>query len=214
MNLRKIAAAAARAVTDFVYPSRAVCLGCGSAAGQAEPWLCADCAAALKGDRPKETDGRIVCHKYHGPAGALVRNLKYHGVTALAEPMGRQMARRVLNAGWTIDAVTCVPMHPKRRRTRGYNQSELLARVIAAELGAPYQDLLTRTRNTPQQARLNAEQRRTNLKDAFAASGCVGKRILLVDDVFTTGETSRTCAEEMTRDGAAEVRFVMYATDN
>jgi ComF family protein len=102
-----------------------------------------------------------------------------------------------------------VSMHPRRQRERGYNQSALLARelsklwTIALEV-----DALRRVRDTPQQALLSAEERRHNVKDAFVvkqAGVFMGKTILLIDDVVTTGSTINACAEALKSAGASRV---------
>ena len=103
-------------------------------------------------------------------------------------------------------------MHPKRLKQRGFNHAEVLARAMAARLEMPYEDVIVRTRNTVQQARLEGEERLNNLKDAFEADGSVrGRRILLVDDVYTTGETARECAIALLAAGARSVSFLAYA---
>jgi len=142
-----------------------------------------------------------------------VRNLKYRNVTALAEPMSKAMLRaleQIQPVG--AEMVVPVPMHPNRLRQRGYNQSELLAKEIAAAMGVPCEDGLVRVRDTVQQARLEGDERRANLRDAFRAEACVsGWRVLLVDDVYTTGETARECARALRAGGAISVSFLSYA---
>lgn len=205
-------------VLGLMFPTRAVCMGCGSAAGFEQEWLCDDCRKALVrrwiGAFPEpKLDGSAAVYQYAGPAGGVVRNLKYRGVTTLAKPMAKEMLRaleRIQPVG--AEMVVPVPMHPRRLKQRGYNQSELLAKEIAAELEVPCENGLIRVRNTVQQARLQGDERRKNLKDAFRAEPCVsGWRVLLVDDVYTTGETARQCAEALRQGGAISVSFLSYA---
>ena len=205
-------------LTELIYPSRATCLGCGSAAGFDEPWLCPDCRAALAqrwvGAFPdKKMDGCAAAYLYAGPAGGVVRSLKFHGVRAAVGMMAADMARAAeALEPMLIDAVTAVPMHPKREKARGFNHAELLARAFAEQRGLPYRPLITRTRNTPQQAMLEDEARRTNLKGAFCGlEEAQGLRVMLVDDVYTTGETARQCARALYAAGAVDVYFVSYA---
>ena len=203
---------------ELIYPRTAVCMGCGSAAGMDQPWLCPDCRKTLArrwvGAFPEpKLDGAAAAYYYHGPAGGVVRRMKYGGVRGLAELMADDMMRayeRILPTG--AEVVTAVPMHPKRLKQRGFNHAEVLARAMAARLEMPYEDVIVRTRNTVQQARLEGEERQNNLKDAFEADGPVrGRRILLVDDVYTTGETARECAIALRAAGARSVSFLSYA---
>lgn len=203
---------------ELLFPTRAVCMGCDSAAGFEQEWLCDDCRKKLArqwlGAFPEnQLDGAAAAYHYAGPAGGVVRNLKYRSVLDLAKPMSKDMLRaleQIQPVG--AEMVVPVPMHPKRLKQRGYNQSELLAKEIAAALEIPCENGLVRTRNTLQQARLEGDQRRKNLKDAFAAQPCVsGWRVLLVDDVYTTGETARECARALRAGGAISVSFLAYA---
>ena len=142
-----------------------------------------------------------------------MRNLKYRGVARLAEPMGRQMARafETLQPAH-IDWVTPVPMHVRRAHLRSVDHAALLADEVAARLELPMIRALKRTRNTPQQARLSDAERLHNLEGAFAVSGDpAGKRVLLVDDVCTTGATANACAAELLRGGASAVLLLCFA---
>lgn len=146
----------------------------------------------------------------------MVRQLKYNGIYGLAEPMVDSMLlayAQILPTG--VEMVTAVPMHRRRLRRRGFNHAELLARGVAERLELPYVETLVRARDTVQQARLEGEARRKNLQGAFAQMGSVqGKRILLVDDVYTTGETARQCAMALREAGARSVSFLAFAEGN
>ena len=203
---------------DLIYPRTAVCMGCGSAAGMDQPWLCPDCRKTLArrwlGAFPEpKLDGAAAAYYYHGPAGGVVRRMKYGSVKGLAELMADDMLRayaRIQSTG--AELVTAVPMHPKRLKERGFNHAEVLAKAVAVRLELPCESVIIRTRNTVQQARLEGEARLNNLKNAFEADGSVqGRRILLVDDVYTTGETARECAIALRAAGARSVSFLAYA---
>ena len=212
------------AALKLVYPTRAVCMGCDSQAGFGREWLCDDCRMELAkrwvGAAPppaaSDIDGAAYAYLYAGPAGSMVRHLKYRGVRRLAEPMARAMAsalERIQPTG--AECVVPVPMHPKRIRERGFNHAALLAEGLGALAGLPVCEALARVRNTPQQARLTEEERRVNVRDAFAtAKPVVGKRLLLVDDVCTTGATVADCARAMKEAGAAAVYLICFATAN
>jgi ComF family protein len=108
-----------------------------------------------------------------------------------------------------------VPLHPRRRRERGFNQSVLLARALARPLGIRVaEDALARREDTPPQTGLTAAQRRANVARAFVVRrrpAVAGRIVVLVDDVFTTGATARACARALAAAGAAEVRLVTAA---
>ena len=212
------------AALKLVYPTRAVCMGCDSQAGFSREWLCDDCRRELAkrwvGAAPPPggsgIDGAAYAYLYGGPAGGMVRHMKYQGVKRLADPMARAMASALALIQPTgAECVVPVPMHPKRLRERGFNHAALLARKLGGLAGLPEREALARIRNTPQQARLSEEERRANMTDAFAAAEPVaGKRILLVDDVCTTGATVADCARALKQAGAAAVYLVCFATAN
>lgn len=155
---------------------------------------------------------------YEGVLRDAIHRFKYHDRPALAEPLGAHLAAfartqaSALNA-LHFDALVPVPMHPVRRRLRGYNQSERLARVVGRELGLPVQpQWLLRTRATHPQVGLSGEARTANLHGAFAASeGVVGKMILLIDDVTTTGSTLDECAKTLKAAGTKAVYTLTLA---
>lgn len=206
---------------EWLYPRRAACVSCGSMLGNDRDDLCEECRAKLAaqwvgvgiGARRFGVDGAAYAYRYHGPAGAMVRCLKYGGAWTLAEEMGRDLARAAnLMRMEKIDAVTAVPMHRRRVLRRDRNHAEVLARVVAAELGLEYRELLGRTWNAPQQARLTKRERQQNLKGGFAAlQELRGRRILLIDDVLTTGSTVKSCAVALRAAGAEKVFFAAYA---
>ena len=211
----------------LLYPRRAVCAACGSRVGNDRDDVCEECLAALAGSwvgarqvnlRRTRLSGAAFAHQYHGAAGGMVRSLKYRSQRVIADRMSRDIARAARQLDiQNLRAVTSVPMHPKRLRVRGLNHAELLAQGVSRELNAPYRELLVRTRNAQQQARLDRRSRLTNLKDAFAVPEAArayvqGGTFLLVDDVWTTGATAINCAIALRRGGAAHVYFAAYAT--
>ena len=215
------ASGALRAALRLLYPTRAVCMGCGTLSGFERDWLCEKCRQQLAQrwvgafHPPSEGlfDGAAFAYYYGGPAGGLVRNLKYRGVYQLAEMMGRHMAEAFEALGHVrVDGVVPVPMHPRRVRMRGYNHAELLAGEVAGRLNLPLLKALSRSRNTRQQARLSDAQRQGNLNRAFELRMEVaGKRLLLVDDVCTTWTTANACAKVLSEGGASELELLCFA---
>lgn len=206
---------------EYADGDRLVCAGCReTAARPAEP-VCGLCGA------PGEPDGkgppcrncprgevffekaRAVFDYGDERARNLVRALKFKYRTRLAVPMAGMMAERfpALFSGHRFDAVAPVPLHKKRLREREFNQAELLARPLAEREGIPLKtDWVARIRKTKPQTRLAPGRRRENPTGAFRAAKpdeIAGKRILLIDDVMTTGCTANECARAL-RDGGAE----------
>lgn len=190
----------------WVYPDRcALCDRIG------EPPVCPRCRAAFVPLRHPQldTDGplsfRIALFEHSGRAAQAVRRLKFDRVTALADPLARLVAEGYERFGLdAFELVVPVPIHWIRRSFRGFNQSVLLAERLPHDRVRP--ELLSRVRFTRPQVGLSPEERVRNVEGAFRASSAVKERsVLLLDDVFTSGGTSRECARVLREAGAAEV---------
>jgi len=142
--------------------------------------------------------------RYEGVGEELVHALKYRGYLPVVEKVMAPLMAGVLGSG-RFDAVVPVPLHRSRLGRRGFNQAALMARSVGERISAPVLDKLKVVRRTRDQVELSAGERRTNVAGAFASRGPIAGRILLVDDVFTTGATSSECAEVLRRAGASEV---------
>jgi len=180
--------------------------------------FCPLCLTELPGDPQDALGGPfsiLSATPYTGTAQRLVQRLKYESQPWVGRSMGRLMARRweAREPSWEPDAVVPVPLHPARRRQRGYNQSEILARELAWQLDTPFRnDLLRRTRFTPPQVGLSREKRLKNLKGAFSASQkSAGLRLLIVDDVTTTGATFSSCFAALAERKAEDFRGYAWA---
>lgn len=103
------------------------------------------------------------------------------------------------------DLVVCVPMHKHRQALRGYNQAQLLAKELAVQLEIPYGDCLKKVRKSKEQHKLSRAQRRTAQKDSYACAPLHGEKVLLVDDVCTSGGTMMECARVLREAGASSV---------
>lgn len=155
---------------------------------------------------------------YSEPLRTCIHTLKYAGVTRLAEPLGIMLAQAASYYGMNADLLIPVPLHIARQQERGYNHADLLAQVCARQLGIPaYNDILIRTRATAAQVHLSGEARQQNMMDAFVcnpayATGALHKRrIIIIDDVCTTGATLEACAEPLFVAGAAVVLGLVLA---
>jgi len=151
---------------------------------------------------------------FKGALREAIHHLKYKGRTALAKPLGNLMTTYWQQHPMAVDVVVPVPLHAARLRERGYNQAALLARELAQQAGLPIdEETLVRKRATAPQVELNAKQRKENVRDAFYCSGnaLAGKRVLLIDDVCTTGATLEACAVALCENGARSVQALTLA---
>lgn len=154
---------------------------------------------------------------HEGIARDLVHGLKYRDRTDLSQMMGEWMVRASDGHVAAADGIVPVPLHTLRLLSRRFNQSAELSRVIAAMSGKPHlANLLKRTRRTRQQVGLSANARADNVRNAFAVTGeggalLAGKRIVLVDDVYTTGATVTAATRALKRAGAADVTVLTFA---
>jgi ComF family protein len=142
----------------------------------------------------------------------MVHGLKYGNLRVLSPLMASLMVESL--EGAPFDVIVPVPLHPRRERNRGYNQAELLARGIAAEVGVYCEsNCLARMRNTPAQVGLEGmEARRSNVANAFQARRRFdGQSVLVVDDVCTTGATLEACGLALKAAGAIAVRGIVFA---
>ncbi len=173
--------------------------------------LCGSCRAA----RPPWAYARAAAH-YGECARDALHAFKFGGRRALASPLGDLLAELGPTLPLAaVDVVVPVPLHPRRERERGFNQSWLLARRLAATWGLTARaDVLTRRVATAAQTDLGAAARRLNVRDAFTVRRpelVAGRHVLLVDDVLTTGATAAACAVALRVGGAATVGVVTVA---
>lgn len=185
--------------------------------------FCRACAATIEPPpEPKESgiadrrlDDIVAFGAFGGALAIALRRLKYQDRPDLGAPLGHLARRAARLAGLRGDLVVPVPLHPRRLVERGYNQAALLAAEVATELDAPLLARgLVRLRNTPQQAHLDRGARLDNVRLAFRARRPLairGRRVVLVDDVATTGSTITACTEALLAAGAASVTAIVVA---
>lgn len=162
--------------------------------------ICPDCLAEPK----RKWEHAFAVFRYTEGAAEAVRRFKYGGDVALARPLGRLLAG-VIDTPEVYSEIVPVPLHWIRYLQRGYNQSVLLGEELSRWSKIPLARRLKRVRNTKHQAFLEKEDRKKNIKGAFVVrkpEQINGKRVLLIDDVMTTGSTLAECADILTRAGA------------
>lgn len=214
----------ARSLLDVLFPPRCVrcratgavlCAACLATARVPLPPLCASCGRSLPssgatcptcaaGRGPSTLRSIRAAALHEGAVRDAVLALKYRGQRRLAEPLGDLLAEAIRASGELPDALVPVPLHSARRRARGYNQAELLARRCARRLGVPCETrALLRRRATPPQVGLSSAERLANVAGAFAVAEPAAvrrlgaKRVLLIDDVTTTGSTLDAAASAL-----------------
>ena len=222
---------------DLVFPPR--CAGCGGFGGflcdacldrtaEALPPRCDVCwmpaerpgtAAACSRCRAGQPAFRAArsAFVYEGAAREAVHALKYDGVSSLARPMAHLMFERLVDWKPPVDALAPVPLAGRRRRTRGYNQSELLARELARLTGLRLERraLVRQRAGAPQVGQPDEEARRRNVSGAFAPGPVSVKgSVLLIDDVLTTGATLDACARVLLGGGAEAVFALTFARED
>ncbi len=228
------------AIVDLLYPPRCagcrrlgewLCERCIRAIDTIHPPICARCgraihpdvAAAASGDGSSYRCGlcdelgpelgaiRALAY-FGGPMREAIYELKYHGVTVVAKPLGQMMAQAwpglAPEGRERADAIVPVPLHPARERERGYNQAALLARELGRHLEHPVvENVLQRSRSTLPQVSLGTRARYANVHGAFRcrSESLRGRSVLLIDDVCTTGATLEAAAAALRRGGATAV---------
>jgi competence protein ComFC len=223
-----------RTALDLLFPCR--CIGCGKEGSlicpscrKKLPWIlppvCPLCGVAKPLDIPctncpglqMTIDGIRSPFRFEEIIRSAVHQLKYKNLRAIAAPLAVMMADYLTDNQMRNDIIIPVPLHRKRLRERGYNQSELLAKELNKLTGIPIEtECLIRHRHTPAQAMTNSvTERHNNLTGAFTCKNnrVEGKKVLLIDDVATSGATLDTCAVALKTAGACSVWGLTLARD-
>ena len=202
------------AFLDLLFPPR--CAFCRKILDRGDVLLCADCEKTLpytSGGGMQHGDFFSACIaplRYEGPVRDSLLRYKFHGASAYSETYGKLLAPCIReNFSGCYDLISWVPLSRKRLKERGYDQAMLLAMAAARELGDSAVGTLVKVRNVEKQSVMGSEEkRRANISGAYRAADpemVSGKRILLIDDIVTTGATLSECARTLREAGAAEI---------
>jgi len=227
---------------DILYPKETVCAVCENKLDKnASMCICEKCMELLpfikghfceKCGKPKRSEGEsckecygekihfeqaVSVFEYTASIQRLIHRFKYKGERYLSHCLGGFLAKKLKEQrNWDYSGIVAVPLHKKRQCERGFNQSELLSQVLAERVEVPVlSDTLIRIKETSVQAGLGRQERFANLKQAFHIrdkEGIIGKRIVLVDDIFTTGSTVNECSRVLIEAGAEKVYVLTVAT--
>ena len=201
-------------VKDLFFPK--FCVTCENVEGE---WLCETCLAKIAAPKMfyclqpaaggvSYLDNAAAFFSYEeNTVAKLIKLFKYNYLTDLAEIFAKIIKKEDFNFNWRGFTVVPVPLHPRRERERGFNQAEIIARIFAEKIGLPLNKNLRRGVYTTQQAKLTKEERQKNLKNAFVWNSAITppEKVLLVDDVFTTGATMQECAKVLKNNGVKVV---------
>lgn len=220
---------------DIFFPR--LCQGC----GQEGSYLCLSCQGQLKTppqrclvcgkpallgkihpecqNRKTHLAGLLVAADYHKKSvQSLIWNLKYQSASDITETLSLLLTDFLVSQDlldyFAAGLVIPVPLHKKRLRLRGFNQADLLARHLASKLGLEFRAILKKTRNTPRQVDLSRAERQQNVENSYFApehSSLRERKILLIDDVATTGATLNECARVLKERGASEIWALVVA---
>ncbi len=228
---------------ELIYPEKNTCFICEAYDEEiADKYICPECERLIKKVEPPfcskcskpiaHNSSTNLCreccdaerhfemskspYKYEGLIKNAIYSYKYYNKTYFYKLFGNLLVNFMVNTGYTnFDCIVSVPLHPSKMRKRGYNQSELLARYISSKLSIPYIDALKRTKRTLKQSEQSKEDRRKNLKDAFAvkhsSEKVINSSLLLVDDIYTTGTTVDECSKALVSYGASKVYVITIA---
>jgi ComF family protein len=224
----------ARTTLDWLFPP--TCLGC----GKEGVFICPECFSKIKliprdvcnfcgsytskkGKCPN-CDGKVLPYAgfrafayYDGVVRKAVHHLKYQNDLTIGRYLAGLLQMVYDRTGWEVDLIVPIPISEQKRTERGYNQSERLAKPLSEFLEIPFSnDALIRINEISSQVGLNKEQRRENVRQAFLAktNPVKGKKVLLVDDVFTSGATMEAAADELKGAGASQVYCLTVAKVN
>jgi ComF family protein len=229
---------------ELVFPSNIYCICCGNIIDRTRPYsLCDACVRNLRWANKKTCSkcGKILgenyrrslctdcsemehyfekgftCVEYGMYEKLIIRDYKYHDKPYFGDKLAEIMYDRLVIEGLHLDMIIPVPMHKSKEKKRGYNQAALLAKGISKRMNVPFdQNLMMRSRLTKPMNKMNPQERKDNVRDAFTIREEKDKMIkdkvvLLVDDIFTTGSTLDECSKLLLEKGAVKVYMICFS---
>lgn len=197
---------------DYLVP--ALCCHCSQLVNSSFPFLCEDCYRRflLEIREPWLIDSdRFALFEYGGVVRSLIHGLKYQSFSRIAGELIQKASFAGIPLPQSLQWVP-VPVHPARKRERGYNQALLICKALQRRWGGQiWPDLLKRRKYQTSQTKLSREARQYNVRKAFKVHRPSPAEVILVDDVYTTGSTLQACAEVLLRSGAQRIRFLCLA---
>ncbi|MEW6680549.1 MAG: ComF family protein, partial [bacterium] len=194
------------------YDEAYICKTCFSKVEEIKPPICRRCGRpsfsifCLECRRKRRYFKRAMfCGTFSGVLKEAIHIFKYEKKQGLSNCLGNLMCRALDRTGWNFDVITAVPLHKKKEKARGFNQTRLLAEIISKKRNLPLFNGLKKRINTPSQVGLPYNERRANVIDCFTLKDkekIKGKSILLIDDVMTTGTTIEECSKILLEGGA------------
>lgn len=207
---------------EILFPAK--CIFCRKLLVSGEKGICSVCKDSYKETEPEVSSkgAYSICFSslnYSDQVRKAFHRFKFGGQTNYAQPFGEIMAKTIReNLNGRYDLITWVPISQNRKKNRGYDQAMLLAYAVAVELQDVAVETLIKIKDTPAQSNIgNAAQRKDNVSGAYRIADqtlVIGKRILLIDDILTTGSTLSECASVLQQAGATEVVGVVFASSN
>lgn len=205
-------------ILDLLYPRK--CILCTKIFSRRESDLCTHCRMTTERVPHSVTRGKhfTCCYSvfyYKKDVASAVKKLKFSGKQLYGAAFGRLLAMKLLEENVTADLITWVPVSAKRKRKRGYDQGEEIALAVGKELGIPTVCLLRKVRHNSAQAQIaDHQERKANVANAYAVTDedkVRGKRILLIDDVITSGATLSECSKILSKAGAETILCGTFA---
>lgn len=197
----------------LVYIKEPCCLKCGKEISDAETEYCYDCQKRAAGKNKHLYKQGTAVYSYTDAIQQSIYRFKYQNKREYAAFYAKEIynRRKGLLGGWGADVIVPVPLHGSKYRKRGYNQSALIAKELGKYLNLPMdENLLIRSKKTIPMKELNNQQRIKNLEKAFICTrdSVRYKKVIIVDDIYTTGATIDACARELLKTGVQEVYYV------